>query len=48
MIKLILNITLMVILALCIWGGFKRGLIGGIAGFLAVLIAGMEKRSCLH
>ena len=39
MIKLILNITLMVILALCIWGGFKRGLIGGIAGFLAVLIA---------
>ena len=39
MIKLILNVTLMVILALCIWGGFKRGLIGGIASFLAVLIA---------
>lgn len=39
MIKLILNVTLMLILALCIWGGFKRGLIGGIASFLAVLIA---------
>lgn len=39
MIKLILNIILLVILALCIWGGFKRGLIGGVASFLAVLIA---------
>lgn len=39
MIKLILNVTLMVILALCIWGGFKRGLIGGVASFLAVLIS---------
>jgi len=39
MIKLILNIILLVILALCIWGGFKRGLIGGIAGLLAVILA---------
>ena len=39
MLKLILNLALLVILALCIWGGFKRGLIGGVAGFLAALIA---------
>ena len=39
MIKLILNILLLLILALCIWGGFKRGLIGGIAGLLAVILS---------
>ena len=39
MIKLILNIILLLILALCIWGGFKRGLIGGIAGLLAVILS---------
>ena len=29
---LIINIVLLVIIALCTWGGFKRGLVGGIAG----------------
>ncbi len=37
--KLVLNIALMVILALCIWGGFKRGLIGGIIGLLTIIIS---------
>ena len=37
--KLVLNIVLLVILALCIWGGFKRGLIGGIIGLLAIIIS---------
>ena len=37
--KLIIDITLLVIIALCTWGGFKRGLIGGIAGLLAIVIA---------
>lgn len=36
---LILNIALMVILALCIWGGFKRGLIGGIISLLTIIIS---------
>ena len=37
--KLVLNIALIVILSLCIWGGFKRGLIGGIAGLLAIILS---------
>ena len=37
--KLILDIVLLVIVALCTWGGYKRGLIGGIAGILAIIIA---------
>lgn len=37
--KLIIDITLLVIIALCTWGGFKRGLIGGIAGLIAIVIA---------
>lgn len=37
--KLIIDIVLLVIIALCTWNGFKKGLIGGIAGILAVLIA---------
>ena len=36
---LIINIVLLVIIALCTWGGFKRGLVGGIAGLLAIVIA---------
>ena len=39
MIRLILNIVLMIILALCVWGGFKRGLIGSVAGILAVVVS---------
>ena len=37
--KLIIDVVLLVILALCTWGGFKRGLIGGIAGLMAIVIA---------
>ena len=37
--KLIIDVALLVIIALCTWGGFKRGLIGGIAGLLAIVIA---------
>ncbi len=39
MIRLILDIVLLVIVALCTWSGYRRGLIGGIAGILAVVIA---------
>ena len=39
MIRVILDILLLVIVALCTWTGYKRGLIGGVAGILAVLIA---------
>lgn len=36
---LIIDIVLLVIIALCTWGGYKRGLVGGIAGLLAIVIA---------
>ncbi len=39
MIRLILDIVLLVIVALSTWSGYRRGLIGGIAGILAVIIA---------
>ncbi len=37
--KIILDIILLVIVAMCIWDGYKRGLIGGILGILAIIIA---------
>jgi len=37
--KLFLTLSLLLILALCIWSGFKRGLIRGIASLLAIFIA---------
>ena len=39
MIRLIIDIVLLVIVALCTWGGYRRGLIGGVAGILAIVIA---------
>lgn len=39
MIRLVIDILLLVIVALCTWGGFRRGLIGGVAGILAIVIA---------
>ena len=39
MIRLILDIVLLVIVALCTWTGYRKGLIAGIAGILAVIIA---------
>jgi len=37
--KTVIDIVLLAIIALCTWGGFKRGLVGGIAGILAIVIA---------
>ena len=31
MMRLIIDIVLLVIVALCTWGGYRRGLIGGVA-----------------
>ena len=39
MLRLILNIVLLLIVALCTWTGYRKGLIAGIAGILAVVIA---------
>lgn len=37
--NLILDIVLLVIVALCTWGGFKHGLIGSLAGILIIVIS---------
>ena len=37
--KAIIDIVLLIIIALATWSGYKRGLIGGIAGILAIVIA---------
>ncbi len=37
--RIILDLILLMIVALCIWNGYKSGLIGGIAGILAIIIA---------
>ena len=37
--KVIIDIVLLIIIALCTWNGYKRGLIGGIAGILAIIVA---------
>ena len=37
--KIIIDIVLLTIVALCTWGGYRKGLIGGIAGILAIVIA---------
>ena len=37
--RLIIDIIMLVIVALCTWNGYKRGLIGGIAGILAIILA---------
>ena len=37
--KVIIDIVLLVIIALCTWNGYKRGLVGGIASILAIVIA---------
>ena len=39
MIRLILDIVLLAIVALCTWTGYKKGLIAGVAGILAVIVA---------
>lgn len=37
--KLLIDIILLAIIALCTWGGYKRGLIGSVAAILAIVIA---------
>lgn len=37
--KAIIDIVLLIIIALCTWNGYKRGLVGGIASILAIVIA---------
>ena len=37
--SIIIDLVLLLIVALCIWNGYKSGLIGGIAGILAIIIA---------
>ena len=37
--RIILDIVLLLIVALCIWDGYKRGLAGGIFGILIIIVA---------
>ena len=37
--KLIIDIVLITIIALCTWGGYKKGLIGSIAALLVIVIS---------
>lgn len=37
--KAIIDIVLLIIIALCTWNGYKRGLVGGIAAILAIVVA---------
>lgn len=37
--KTAIDIVLVVIIALCTWHGYRKGLIGGVAGILAVVVA---------
>ncbi len=37
--KAVIDIILLLIIALCTWNGYKRGLVGGIAGILAIVVA---------
>ena len=37
--KAVIDILLIIIIALCTWNGFKRGLVGGVAGILAIIIS---------
>ncbi|MDO4982582.1 MAG: CvpA family protein [Eubacteriales bacterium] len=37
--KAVIDIVLLIIIALCTWNGYKRGLVGGFAGILAIIVA---------
>ena len=37
--KAVIDILLIIIIAICTWNGYKRGLVGGVAGILAIIIA---------
>ena len=37
--KVLIDIVLIIIIALCTWNGYKRGLVGGVASILAIIIS---------
>lgn len=37
--KAVIDVILLIIIALCTWNGYKRGLVGGVAGILAIAVA---------
>ena len=37
--KTVIDIVLLIIIVVCTWNGYKRGLIGGLAGILAIVVA---------
>lgn len=37
--KLIIDIVLLIIIALCTWHGYRKGVVGGIAGLLVIVVA---------
>lgn len=37
--KLIIDIVLLIIIALCTWHGYRKGVVGGIAGILVIVVA---------
>lgn len=37
--KAVIDIVLIIIIALCTWNGYKRGLVGGVAGILAIVVS---------
>lgn len=37
--KTVIDIVLIIIIALCTWNGYKRGLVGGVAGILAIIVS---------
>ena len=37
--RIVIDIVLLIIVALCTWHGYKKGLVAGVAGILAVVIA---------
>ena len=37
--RIVIDLVLLLIMALCIWNGYKSGLVGGLAGILAIIIA---------
>jgi len=37
--KIVIDVIMLLIIVLCTWNGYKRGLVGGIASILAIIIA---------
>ena len=39
MIRLVIDVVLLIIIAMCTWQGYRKGLVGGVASILAIIIA---------